>query len=176
MSYYTSEQRLELHNLVEVSNNYRLTGDVLNMLKEKLSPDEMITFNQWLLVIKRVYKKKLKMIKKFKEFETIQENSTVNNKKVYQLIEDCLIGKKINFYEYQYNDVDSEEKYNEMGFSDTKDIVVGEIISINWLLFRGEKNSQHLNTKDAFPVTVKLDNGKTIDEDVLLTDDLTNQN
>lgn len=45
----------KLFDLIEVSNNSILTGEVYNMLKEKLSTEDIVKFKQWLKIIKRGY-------------------------------------------------------------------------------------------------------------------------
>lgn len=43
--------KIQLHELVKVSNNSRLTSDVLNILNEKLSAADLNTFKEWLRLI-----------------------------------------------------------------------------------------------------------------------------
>lgn len=48
-----SFNNLHLSDLVEISNNSRLTSEILLILKDKLSPEEIIKFKKWLSIIKR---------------------------------------------------------------------------------------------------------------------------
>ena len=44
--------KLQLYNLVELSNDSKITRSLLNILNEKLTDTEMLEFKKWLNIIK----------------------------------------------------------------------------------------------------------------------------
>lgn len=62
---------IRLNELTEVSNNSRLTNDVLRSLNDKLDEKELRDFRQWLGIVKR----ESFMVKKTTFLERLRYNS-----------------------------------------------------------------------------------------------------
>ena len=45
--------KLQLHQLVSVSNNSIITNNVLRIVNEKLTPEELKEFENWLRIVKQ---------------------------------------------------------------------------------------------------------------------------